>query len=95
MKKNVSYAQPLLEEIHEKRGRAHEDSELRGMIKDMNTKLIEQKIVVAKLNKLCLGALTSVEHLAKKGKKMSSQELLMIASQLPDDCLPDNCLIIS
>ena len=68
MKKNVSYAQPLLEEIHEKRGRAHEDSELRGMIKDMNTKLIEQKIVVAKLNKLCLGALTSVEHLAKKGK---------------------------
>ena len=68
MKKNVSYAQPLLEEIHEKRVMAHEDSELRGMIKDMNTKLIEQKIVVAKLNKLCLGALTSIEHLAKKGK---------------------------
>ena len=39
------------------------------MIKEMNTQMIEQKIVVAKINKLCLGALTSIEHLAKKMKE--------------------------
>merc|ERR1712129_409544 len=68
MKKNVSYAQPLLEVIHSERNKANDDSELRGMFKQMNSQMIEQKIVVAKINKLCLGALTSIEHLAKKMK---------------------------
>ena len=69
MKKNVSYAQPLLEVIHEDRNKAQDDSELREMFKQMNNQMIEQKIVVAKINKLCLGALTSIEHLAKKMKE--------------------------
>ena len=45
------------------------ENEFRGMFKDMNNQMIEQKIVVAKINKLCLGALTSIEHLAKKVKE--------------------------
>ena len=45
------------------------ENEFRGMFKDMNNQMIEQKIVVAKINKLCLGALTSIEHLAKKFKE--------------------------
>ena len=69
MKKNVSYAQPLLEVIHEERNKTQDDSELREMFKQMNNQMIEQKIVVAKINKLCLGALTSIEHLAKKMKE--------------------------
>ena len=76
MKKNVSYAHPLLEVIHEDRNKAQDDSELREMFKQMNNQMIEQKIVVAKINKLCLGALTSIEHFSTSYKIIELSEIL-------------------
>ena len=43
--------------------------EFQSMIRQMNSQLTEQKKAVAKISKLCLGALTSVEQLETKVNK--------------------------